>query len=107
MTNKKKNISLLIMAVLSVCLLLPANSVHTQNSPTTLQIGQAKNIDINADNKFDLQVEVMKINPDGRPVMKITRLPYQSYIFNMNFMDYITSLYTNMVIATAILSAII
>jgi hypothetical protein len=105
MTNKEKGISLFIV-LLSICVLLPANSARAENYPTTLKVGQTKNIDVDADNKFDLQVEVLKINPDGRPVMKVTRLPYQNYIYSMNFMDYITSLYTNMVIVSAILSAI-
>lgn len=107
MNNKEKNISLFIVLFLSIYILLPANSVHAENPLTTLQVGQTKNIDIDADNKLDLQVEVLKINPDGRPVIKITRLPYRNFIYSMNFMDYITSLYTNMVIVSAILSAII
>lgn len=107
MRNIQKKITLFTMSVVMFFLLLPTNNASAQTNPTTLQVGQTKNIDVNADNNLDLQVEVIGINPDGRPVIKLTKLQFENYVYTVNFMDYITSLYTNMVIATTILSWII
>lgn len=102
----KNKISLIIIIPLFICLLLPANRVSAVGY-NTVRLGQTKNIDINSDSKVDLQVEIVKINPDGRPVIKLSRLSYSNYIYSINFLDYLTSLYTNMVIASAILSAVL